>query len=396
MLPPWPSSRPLAAALLCVAYAAAVAAPYQPASDSQVLERLPSRANDPVARELADLRARWRRDPSDLEVSVDLARRYFEQTGVEGDPRYVGYAQAVLEPWWSQPEPPVPARVVRAMLLQYGHRFDEAVADLDAAVRAEPDAAEAWAWLAAIHTVRADYEAARRACEQLTPLAEALVGAACTAAVDALTGHATRAATALRQALRDDRQAEPAQRLWALTRLAEIDERRGANTEAEAAYRQALALGQRDVYLLSAYADFLLDRNRPAEVLALLADLSRADVLLLRLALAGKAANDPRLAGWARELEARFEATRARGDTTHRKEEARFALSVLGQADRALALARDNYAQQREVADARILLEAAWAAKRRDAAEPVLRWMQQWQVESSVLRALADRLGSLR
>jgi predicted Zn-dependent protease len=387
----WPLRRPIAVALLSAALAGASAAPYLPELDSQVLERLPSRSNDPVARELAELRTRWRRNPIDLQVAVDLARRYFEQAGVDGDPRYVGYAQAALEPWWGQPDPPVPARVMRAVVLQYSHRFDEAVADLDAAVRAEPDEADAWAWLAAIHTVRADYSRARRACEQLMVLAESLVGTGCTATVDSLTGRAATAATALRQALRDDREADPGQRLWALTRLAEIEEHRGATAAAEAAYREALALGQRDVYLLAAYADFLLDRGRPAEVLALLKDLSRADVLLLRLALAAKAAGDPRLAAWTRELEARFDATRARGDTTHRKEEARFAWSVLGQADRALVLARDNYAQQREVADARILLEAAWAARQRDAAQPVLQWMTRWQVEDPALQSLADR-----
>ncbi len=25
----------------------------------------------------------------------------------QGDPRYVGYAQAALKPWWDLPEPPV-------------------------------------------------------------------------------------------------------------------------------------------------------------------------------------------------------------------------------------------------------------------------------------------------
>ncbi|MBK6790170.1 MAG: hypothetical protein IPG77_21810, partial [Betaproteobacteria bacterium] len=41
---------------------------------------------------------------------------------------------------------------------------------------------------------------------------------------------------------------------------------------AEAAFRDALALAVPDVYLQAAYADFLLDRGRPAEVLTLLQD----------------------------------------------------------------------------------------------------------------------------
>lgn len=374
----------------------ALAAPFVPSTDQQVVERLPTKANDAAAREINALRVASRREPGNVMLAVDLARRWFEQAGVDGDPRYVGYAQAALQPWWTLSDPPVAARVMRAVILQYGHRFDEAVADLDAATRAEPDHAEAWAWLAAIHMVRADYVRGRSACEQLEPLVEDVVGTACLAYVDSLTGRASAAAQALRGALRDAPEAEPAQRLWALTRLAEIEERRGAVAQAEAAYREAVGLGRRDVYLLAAYADFLLDQDRPQEVLGLLKDSDRADVLLLRLAIAAKATGDARRDGWARELQARFDATTARGDTTHRKEEARFALEVLGRPERALALARDNYAVQREVADARVLLEAAWAAKQRDAAEPALQWLRSTGIESPRLQALAARWSAPR
>jgi hypothetical protein len=98
-------------------------------------------------------------------------------------------------------------------------------------------------------------------------------------------------------------------------------------------------------------------------------------VLLLRLALAAKAAGDGRAGACQRELAARFDAARQRGDTSHRKEEARFALALQGDAARALPLARRNFAVQREPADARVLLEAALAAREPAAAEPALDWM---------------------
>ena len=281
---------------------------------------------------------------------------------------------------------------MRAILLQYGHRFAEAVADLDAAVAQQPGLGEAWAWLAAIRMVQADYLQARRACTALAPLAPPLVATGCSAYVDSVTGRAQPAVAALRAALQTGSGASVAQRQWVLTRLAEIEERRGATVPAEAAYREALHLDRSDVYLLAAYADFLLDQGRPAEVLTLLKDRARADVLLLRLALAAKQAQDPALAGWAADLSARFKAAQARGDTTHQKEEARFALAVQGQAERALALAQANYRLQREVADARILLEAALAARQPAAAAPVLQWMAASGVESVALQALAARL----
>ena len=72
---------------------AAQGAPYIPNSDGQVLERLPLRPNDPVAREMLQLRKQLRADPDNVDVATALARRYYEMVAEEGDPRYLGYAQ---------------------------------------------------------------------------------------------------------------------------------------------------------------------------------------------------------------------------------------------------------------------------------------------------------------
>ena len=127
----------------------------------------------------------------------------------------------------------------------------------------------------------------------------------------------------------------------------------------------------------------------------LLKDKSRSDLLLLRLALAAKALNSPGLSAWQDELTARFDAARLRGDSLHQKEEARFALALLGQPARAVQLASQNYQLQREPADARIVLEAALAAKQPTAAAPVLAWMTSSGVESQALQALAAQIAQL-
>ncbi len=388
-----PCPHRLLPALLCtLAVCTAGAAPFLPATDTQVLERLPARASDPRAQALQALRQAWRQQPGDVDRAVRLAEGYFDAVAAEGDPRYIGYAQAALAPWWALPAPPAAVRVLRAKLLQFDHRFSEALVDLDAVLQADPAHGEAWAWRAAIHMVRADYTQARRSCEQLAARAPPLIGAACTAQVDAATGRADAAATALGSALKNAPEADRAQRLWALTRLAETEERRGAYAAAEAAFRQALALDVGDVYLLAAYADFLLDRGRPSEVLALLKDRTRADVLLLRLALAAQAAGTPEREALARSMVDRFDAAALRGDTTHRKEASRYRLALRAQPDQALVLARENFAEQREPADARILLEAALAARQPAAAAPVLDWMAASGIQSVALQALADRL----
>ena len=378
--------------LLAPLAGAAWSAPYTPASDAQVLETLPAGATDPRMREMRDLRTALARTPDDAALAVRLARRYYEEVAAEGDPRYVGYAQAALAPWWTQADPPPAVRVMRAVLLQFNHQFDAALADLAAAAAQDPDLGEAWSWQAAIHLVRADYPAARRACTEVVRLATPLIGTACVASVDSLTGQAAKAAADLEAALTAHPGASPEEKLWALTRLAETQERRGRHAEAEVAFRRALALQRTDGYLLAAYADFLLDRGRAPEVLTLLDGKTRSDLLLLRLALAARQLDHPSLKRWQDDLSARFDAARRRGDATHEKEESRFALAVLGQPERALTLARSNYAVQREPADARVLLEAALAARAPAEAGPVLQWMAASRIESVALQSLAARL----
>lgn len=381
----------------------AAAAPFKPASDTQVLERVSARASDPRTRELDALRAAWQREPRNVELAVRLARRWFDEALAQGDPRFVGHAQGVLAPWWNEAAPPPAVRVQRAKLLQYGHRFDAALADLDAVLKTDPSHAEAWASSAAIRMVRADYAGARRDCAAFAPLTTPLIGITCTAYVDSMSGRIDEAARAIAAALAAAPATSAAERLWVLTRQAEIEERRGADASAEAAFRAALALAEPDVYLLAAYADFLLDRGRAAEVIALLTtprpgsqDAARADVLLLRLALAARATNDARGAAWTRELAARFDAARARGDTSHEKEESRFALALQGDVPRALALARSNFELQREAADARVLLEAALSARDAAAAQPALQWMRSHGVQGVALSKLAQQIGALR
>jgi len=69
------------------------------------------------------LRAELTANPRKRDTAVRLAERYFALATSEGDPRYVGYAQAALKPWWDLPAPPLDVLVMRAILKQYSHDF---------------------------------------------------------------------------------------------------------------------------------------------------------------------------------------------------------------------------------------------------------------------------------
>src|SRR5574341_111394 len=351
-MPSVQSSRRLLFALLCLATVQALAAPRLPADEREVLERLPVRTGDPVAAELRKMRAAAAADPADAAAAGALARRYFALAMAQGDPRYVGYAEAALRPWQGAAQAPAEVLVLRAMLRQYRHDFEGALGDLARALQSAPDNADAHAWRAAIFMVRADYAAVARECAALAALADDLQARGCSAYLEATTGNARGGYARLRGALQSAPDAGRGQRLWVLTRLAEIAWRLGDAAAAERHFRDALALDLTDNFLLAAYADFLLERRRDREVVDLLQEHTRSDTLLLRLALAERALALPGAQRHAQSLGERFAAAAARGERLHLAEEARYQLELRGDAKAALAAATENWKSQREPRDA--------------------------------------------
>jgi hypothetical protein len=381
--------------IACLAAIAAQAAPYTPQSDGEVLERLPFKAAAPEGRELRQLRRAFAEQPQSLERALALARRYFELASAEGDPRYVGYAEAVIRPWSTAAVAPVESLVMLALVRQYRHDFDAALADLARAAERDPANTEIWAWRAAILLVQADYAGARAACARLAPLTSVLQATACNAAIDGRTGKSAQSYDELARALARRPDANPELKLWIQTRLAEAALQLGRNELAERHFRAALALGVTDGFLLAAYADFLLDQGRPAEVVGLLKDWERSDVLLLRLALGEQAIKHPSTAAHIAMIKERFDASALRGDKLHQQDEARFHLQLLADAAGALRLAQENYRIEREPGDARILLEAALAAKDPKAAQPALDWLRTSAYENPLYAGLAQGLEGL-
>lgn len=386
--------RTLAAALLAVC-ALAQAAPFIPASDADIVETLPNKA-DPAVRRVDSLRLQLAARPADAALRLDIARRYFDLAMAQGDPRYVGYAASALKPLAESTANTASAPAgywqLQGMLQQYGHDFEGALASLARAAQADPASGEPHAWRAAIFMVQARYADALQACGELAQLADALTATGCRAYAQAASGQLAAAHAQLTQALAAAPDASPELKLWQLTRLAEMAQRLQRPDEAEQHFQAALKLGITDQFLLGAYADFLLDRQRPAEVVKLLQGWERSDILLLRLALAGKALKLPEASGWATQLRERFTAAAQRGDRLHEQEAARFALEIDGKPADALKLAQHNYATQKEPRDAEVLMRAALAANQAKEAQPALDWLRTSRYEDARLATLADAL----
>ena len=371
--------------------APASAKPYLPPDDGVVLERLPEKT-DPSLRDVKRLRAALDRNPNDLALASRVARRAIEAARETGDPRFLGQAQAALTPWWTEPNPPAPALLLRATLKQSTHDFDGALVDLDRLIARNPNDGQALLIRATVLAVQGRYAEARADCARVARLTVPLVAIACDAAPASMSGESASAYRALTAVLTAPAAARNSAGLaeWASTLAGEIAQRRGDAAAAEAHFRAALALDPRDPYLLGAYADFLLERNRAAEVVPLLRSYPRNDSLLLRLALAEARVPDAQAAfdEHRAELKDRFDAARRRGDSLHRREEARYTLALAGDPAAALRLARDNWKVQRESADLRILAAAAKAAGDAATLREASDWVRRNRLEDTTLNAL--------
>lgn len=366
----------LIVAVLDASVALVDAKPFTPAADAEVLEQLPERSS-PLLAELKRRRVLLERVPNDERAAIAVARKAIDAARATGDPRYLGQAQAALGRWWNLPEPGAEVLLLRATIRQSLHAFAAALADLDRLLAVEPGHPQARLTRASVLAVRGRYAEAKADCAALAGRTSELVVATCTATAEHAAGSdaATyrRLAASLAQARGDG-----ALRGWAETLAGEIAAAAGESHLAEGHFRAALAANPADTYARAAWADFLLDAGRSDEVVALLDADTRNDALLLRLTLAEKEIPGRRSAyllhaGW---LADRFAAARRRGDETHLREEARYVLAVEGDPQRAVALARRNFEQQREAADLQLLITTAQAAGDDAALALALHWRQ--------------------
>lgn len=351
---------------------ATFAAPYIPGSDGEVLAELPvgARHTSPASRALSLKR---------LDIALPVAQFDIGRARATGDLRYLGYAQAALAPWMSKTPVPTAVLVLDATILQSRHAFVPALKELDLALAQRPDDPQGWLTRATVLRVLGRYAEAQASCQHLAGVADAAVTTLCLESLNSLNGN-LRAAYVRVTAL-PEQAMPPEARAWRDSELGEMAERLGDDDAAERWFRAGLATAPDDLYIRSALADVLLRHQRAAETLQLLSGMDSMEPMLLRLAIAHRQLHDPQTASSAALLGGEFDLEQQRGDSVHRREQARYFLDVDPQPKAALAAALANWQVQREPDDVLVLLRAAQAAKQPDAAQPAREFLRQQHLE---------------
>ncbi|MBL9137335.1 MAG: hypothetical protein JNK85_15790 [Verrucomicrobiales bacterium] len=364
---------PSIAVLLLITALASASEAIIPESDDVILVRLPpsTALTRPSSAVLHPI----------LSEAMPTAREWVRVARHEGDPRLLGRAQALLQPWWSGTDVPVDALLLRAEIKQGLHAFEAALQDVDAALRREPRHGGAWLLKVTLHQVMGSYTNAQNACLQLARHADALTATTAAASLRSLWDSSSSPGQALATAIQQHSQAPGEVRAWAWTSLGEIHARNGEAVEAERSFQAALELQPKAPYTVTALADLWIATGQFPRVADFLRDAT-SDPLRLRLAeaLVRIDPEAPATRSLVASLADAFALGQIRGDDLHLREFARFVLRIQRQPALAVALARKNWSIQREPADLDLLFESAEAARDTETLAQANQWVEQYRL----------------
>lgn len=375
----------LAALAVTLGLAPTEAAPWKPERDEVVLERLPAGWRTAERTPAEELRRQLRGEGAPRAGSLEQAREFIRTAQRTSDARYLGYAEGLIAKTPEETE----ALMLRAYIAQHRHRFAEALAMIERVLEREPKHTQALLTQVSILQVQGRYAEAKGVFRSHPQLTGSLLGVSALASVSSLSGQLEQGTALLERFLQQRGAASANELAWAWTTLAEMYGRGGRNDDAERAFRAAWEADRSDIYLMTAYADFLEARQRGSEVLTMIPTDAENDGLVLRRIIALRQVGEASAVLTEQRLRAKF-STFDPGD--HLRERALFELAVEQNPAAALALALENWKTQREPIDMRLALQAALGARRPAEVAGILAWMRESQIKDRTLEPMIAQL----
>lgn len=337
--------------------------------------------DDPVLTELPSSAAAVLRETESPEKAGDRLQMLITQGRASGDPRYLGYAQTLVNRW---PEEQMTdrLRVLRATLHQSLHQFDSARTDLERVISSSSDRQQriqARLTLANLELVQGRYKEAERHCQALKSAYPGLIAQSCLASVQARTADPETAYRNLASQLADSINRQPADstsRLWTEGTLGDIAAQAGL-PEAKVHWQRVVKATPDDLYVRAQLADWHLGKGHFEQVLTLTRGFEAVDTLAVIRAIAMERVGHPGSSELNSRLRQRFEEARWRGALLHARDVARFELDIENQPQEALRLAIENWESQREPLDTRLLLRSALAANDTVQYQRVRDWLKE-------------------
>lgn len=376
---------------------------FKPTNPDLVLETLTRRGlSTALPPEFRARRLALRKSPNQLDLALSLADELLKFGRRTSDPRFYGEAEAVLKPWWTQSPPPIAVLFRRANILQFNHRFDDALKDLAAYLQGTPDDIQARLMEATVFQVTGQYVNARKSCEAIAPRRQMIYRTLCLSSASAMLDDPRPIYANLRVMTRDTSSVPPSagtqpnpEELYALSVLADVAIQLNDTKVAIESLRRILANEPSDIYAIITLADLLLDANKMDEVVPLTCSNPDHDGLLLRCARSIRTSDPKGFQDKVAMLDQRIEAERRRQSPAHLREIAYYLMYLKDAPSDALNAAVENYKTQREPIDARMLLEAAAARNDRKGGGPAVQWVKDTRFQYEPFVKLSTALGGV-
>lgn len=129
-------------------------------------------------------------DQNNLSSAIERANRYIRYAIETTDPTYYGYAKSQLISWWNEENPHQDVRLLRALIFQHQHLFNQALHDLNYLLQLNPNHTQARLTRAAVYLAMGKVSSSKKDCEKLVLRTNALVVLNCLAQSAGLMGRA--------------------------------------------------------------------------------------------------------------------------------------------------------------------------------------------------------------
>ena len=145
--------------------------------------------NSPQNSVIASLRQQLARDKSNTDVAAKLVQHYMDMARQQSNPKYFGYAKAVLTPYILTNTTTDPNLLLHwADILQYLHEFDAALLTLNKVIVAAPNLVRAYLMRSAIHLARGHYAEGLKDCTALIGKTDLLTITTCVSQFKSISG----------------------------------------------------------------------------------------------------------------------------------------------------------------------------------------------------------------
>jgi predicted Zn-dependent protease len=341
------------------------------------------------------LETAWHQQPNNVQFATQLAEHYVQQAKQINRDLYLYLAKQTLENWWDQKDPPLEVLSLRAYLYQAEHQFSQAKADWQQLNRRQPDNLTARFSLALLQQIQGDYKAAIQSCKSLLKLQQLTLSTLCQSSVQSVNGHAQRSYKLLKVLLKS-MPSDDVWRQWTLATMAEIATRLGNMNAAESHFKQVLNGVSSDTYLKVRYADFLLQQQRPNELLEQFSIPYDDQALLLRQVYAARLVNNRKqIEKYQSHLSQRLNLPRQdlRRDEQNLQAAilAYYYLNIDKQPEQALYYAKLNWETQKASEDLRLLLRAAQLTHDKRSLAIIQQWRKKTALEDVILESLLSK-----